>query len=48
MINDLELKDTKKEEWDEIRTRIKDRISKSLGESPVALSPAKSTFEELD
>ena len=48
MINDLILKDTKKQEWSEIRARIKARIEENLGACPVALAPAKANFEELE
>ena len=48
MINDLILKDTTKEEWQQIRARLKARILQNLGESPVALEPAKADFQEIE
>ena len=48
MINDLILKDTRKEEWDAIRAKIKARICENLGECPVPLAPQKARFEELN
>lgn len=48
MINDLILKDTTREEWNEIRQRLKARITENLGKSPVALEPAKAQFKELE
>lgn len=48
MINDLILKDTRKEEWDAIRAKMKSRICENLGECPVPLAPQKARFEELN
>ncbi len=48
MINDLILKDTTKEEWQEIRAKLKARILKNLGRCPVDLEPAKAEFEEIE
>ena len=47
MINDLILRDTKKEEWPEIRARLKERILENLGKSPAPLAPMAAHFEEL-
>lgn len=48
MIQDLVLKDTQREEWDLIRSRIKRRIMENLGVFPVEPIPSPARFEELD
>lgn len=48
MINDLILKDTTREEWDEIRQRLKVRITENLGKSPVSLTPSPARYEEIE
>ena len=48
MVNDLILKDTTKDEWEYISTRLKHRILKNLGKSPVELVASKAKFEEID
>ena len=48
MIRNLITQDTLPEEWDEIRKRIKSRIEKSFGTSPVPLAPQKNDFCELE
>ena len=48
MINDLILKDTKKEEWNEIRARLKSRICESIGFGSVSFTPQNARFDELE
>ena len=48
MIGSIVTRDTKKEEWGEIRARIKARILETFGTSPVALAPTKNAFEILE
>lgn len=47
MIPPLVTRDTKKEEWEVIRERVKARILDSFGSSPVPLSPVKNKFERI-
>ena len=48
MINPLILKDTTKEEWQELRKRILKRILKDFGNAPYDMNPAKNQFRELE
>lgn len=48
MINSLILKDTTKEEWSELRSRISKRILENFGESPFELKPSKNKFDVIE
>ncbi len=48
MLRDLVLKDTKKEEWNEIRQRIHDRIMETFNDAPVPLKPITNRYEIVD
>lgn len=48
MVSSVITRDTKKEEWGELRGRIKSRILESFGKSAVELAPAKNKYEVLD
>ena len=48
MIKSVILRDTKKEEWPEIRQRMLNRILEHFGEPPVIMAPKKNKFTELE
>ena len=48
MIDSVILKDTKREDWPEIRKKIFSRINKTFGTAPCDMSPTKNKFCELE
>ncbi len=48
IINSIVTKDTKKEEWQEIRSRIKSRILETFGKAPVEMAPIKNKYEIIE
>ena len=48
MISDIITRDTRREEWDSIRERLKARIMQTFGTPPVELLPFKNEFKELE
>lgn len=48
MIGSVILKDTKREDWPEIRKKILARINETFGKSPVSMAPIKNEFKELE
>ncbi len=48
MIDKIITKDTRADEWGEQRRRIRERIMKTFGTSPVGLEPVKNEFYELE
>ena len=48
MIDSVILKDTKREDWPEIREKILARINKTFGTAPCDMSPMKNDFQELE
>lgn len=48
MIDSVILKDTRREDWPEIRKKVLVRINKTFGTAPCDMSPCKNDFKEIE